>query len=49
MLETMSPSARDGRGRAAPMAPDERRRAIVDVVLPLLLEHGSDVTTRQIA
>src|ERR1700750_2170473 len=35
--------------RAAPMAPAERRRAIVDVVVPLLLEHGSDVTTRQIA
>jgi AcrR family transcriptional regulator len=49
MLITMSPTVRDGRGRAAPMAPDERRRAIVDVVLPLLLEHGSDVTTRQIA
>jgi AcrR family transcriptional regulator len=31
------------------MAPDERRRAIVGVVVPLLLEHGSDVTTRQIA
>ena len=31
------------------MAPDERRRAIVDVVVPLLLEHGSEVTTRQIA
>ncbi len=31
------------------MAPDERRRAIVDVVVPLLLEHGDDVTTRQIA
>ena len=37
------------RGRAAPMAPDERRRAIVDAVVPLLLEHGDDVTTRQIA
>ena len=36
-------------GRAAPMAPDERRRAIVDAVVPLLLEHGDDVTTRQIA
>jgi AcrR family transcriptional regulator len=36
-------------GRAAPMAPDERRRAIVDVVVPLLLQHGSEVTTRQIA
>ena len=31
------------------MAPDDRRQAIVDVVVPLLLEHGSDVTTRQIA
>jgi AcrR family transcriptional regulator len=31
------------------MAPDERRRAIVDVVVPLLLQHGSEVTTRQIA
>ena len=36
-------------GRAAPMAPDDRRRAIVDAVVPLLLEHGGDVTTRQIA
>jgi AcrR family transcriptional regulator len=36
-------------GRAAPMAPDERRRTIIDVVVPLLLEHGSEVTTRQIA
>jgi AcrR family transcriptional regulator len=36
-------------GRAAPMAPDERRRAIVDVVVPLLLEHGEAVTTKQIA
>jgi AcrR family transcriptional regulator len=31
------------------MAPDERRRAIVDAVVPLLLEHGDAVTTRQIA
>jgi AcrR family transcriptional regulator len=31
------------------MAPDERRRAIIDVVVPLLLEHGDAVTTRQIA
>jgi AcrR family transcriptional regulator len=31
------------------MAPDERRRAIVDAVVPLLLEHGDSVTTRQIA
>ena len=31
------------------MAPDERRRAIIDAVVPLLLEHGGDVSTRQIA
>ena len=31
------------------MAPDERRRAIVDAVVPLLLAHGDDVSTRQIA
>jgi AcrR family transcriptional regulator len=36
-------------GRAAPMAPDERRRAIVEAVVPLLLQHGDDVTTKQIA
>ncbi len=36
-------------GRAAPMSPDERRRAIVDAVIPLLLEHGRSLTTRQIA
>jgi AcrR family transcriptional regulator len=31
------------------MAPDERRRAIVEAVIPLLAEHGGDVSTRQIA
>lgn len=31
------------------MAPEERRRAILDAVVPLLLEHGDDLTTRQIA
>ena len=31
------------------MSPDPRRRTIVDAVVPLLLEHGDDVTTRQIA
>ncbi|HET7326428.1 MAG TPA: TetR/AcrR family transcriptional regulator [Nocardioidaceae bacterium] len=35
--------------RAAPMAPDERRQAIVDAVIPLLVTHGASVTTRQIA
>src|SRR3954465_7061413 len=35
--------------RAAPLSADERRDAIIDVVVPLLLQHGSEVTTRQIA
>ncbi|WP_237771400.1 TetR/AcrR family transcriptional regulator [Kribbella sp. ALI-6-A] len=35
--------------RATPMPPDERRAAIVAAVLPLLEEHGTDVSTRQIA
>ncbi len=37
------------RGRATAMPPEERRRAIVDATVPLLLEHGASVTTRQIA
>jgi AcrR family transcriptional regulator len=37
------------KGRAAPMSPPERRAAIVAATLPLLLEHGPGVTTRQIA
>jgi AcrR family transcriptional regulator len=37
------------RPRAAALAPDQRRRAIVEATLPLLLEHGPAVTTRQIA
>lgn len=40
---------RTERRRAAPMAPDDRRRAIVDAVVPLLLRHGDDVSTKQIA
>ncbi len=42
MLVGMSP-------RATAMAPDDRRAAIVDVVVPLLLDHGGEVSTRQIA
>ncbi len=40
----MSPS-----GRAAALPPGERRAALVEAVVPLLLEHGAGVTTRQIA
>jgi AcrR family transcriptional regulator len=35
--------------RAPRMAPEERRAAIVAATTPLVLRHGSDVTTRQIA
>jgi len=31
------------------MAPDDRKRAIVEAALPLLLAHGRETTTRQIA
>ncbi len=35
--------------RAKPLSPDARRTALVDATLPLLLEHGRGVTTKQIA
>jgi AcrR family transcriptional regulator len=35
--------------RAAPLPPHERRAAIIAATLPLLAEHGSAVTTRQVA
>ena len=35
--------------RAVALPPDERRSMIVRATLPLLLEHGEMVTTRQIA
>lgn len=37
------------RPRAEPLAPDERRRAIVDAVIPLLVEAGPNLTTVRIA
>ena len=37
------------RSRARPLDPDDRRAAIVDAVIPVIIEHGRDVTTRQIA
>lgn len=36
-------------GRAAPLSVDDRRRAIVEAVIPLVLEKGADVTTREMA
>ena len=35
--------------RAVALPPDQRREALVQATLPLLLEHGRAVTTRQIA
>ncbi|MFI2102610.1 TetR/AcrR family transcriptional regulator [Isoptericola sp. NPDC019693] len=36
-------------GRAAPMAPDDRRAAIAQAVMPLVGELGVDVTSRELA
>lgn len=35
--------------RAEPLAPDDRRKAIVGAVIPLLLEHGASATTAHMA
>ena len=35
--------------RAAPLPPDERRAAILTAAMPLVREHGTDVTTKAIA
>jgi AcrR family transcriptional regulator len=35
--------------RAAPLPPDERRAAILTAAMPLVREHGADVTTKAIA
>jgi len=35
--------------RAKPLSTDDRRAMIIDAVIPLLMEHGRAVTTRQIA
>ncbi|MGQ0831987.1 MAG: TetR/AcrR family transcriptional regulator [Microthrixaceae bacterium] len=44
----MPPTATPSR-RAAALPPEERRAAIIEATLPLLIEHGEMVTTRQIA
>ncbi|MFF2052445.1 TetR/AcrR family transcriptional regulator [Leifsonia sp. NPDC058194] len=37
------------RQRAQPLSPDDRKAMIIDAVIPLLVEYGRGVTTRQIA
>jgi AcrR family transcriptional regulator len=36
-------------GRARPLPPEERRAALVAATLPLVVQHGTKVTTKQIA
>jgi AcrR family transcriptional regulator len=43
------PTSTTRRERAEPMAPDDRRAAIVAATVPLLKVHGRALTTRQIA
>jgi AcrR family transcriptional regulator len=42
-------TAQEGRHRAAALPPEERRASIVTATIELLCEHGTAVTTRQIA
>ena len=35
--------------RAAPLPPDERRAAIVQAVVPLMIDHGAGATSRELA
>lgn len=44
-----APPTTGRRRRAAALAPKDRRRALVEATVPLLLAHGDHVTTRQIA
>ncbi len=45
----MTPSPTPQTSRAAPLPPDERRAAIIAAAVPLVCDHGSAVTTREIA
>jgi len=49
MLPAMSTASTETRTRASALPPDERRAAIIKATVPLLIEHGSAVSTRQIA
>jgi AcrR family transcriptional regulator len=48
MLAPM-PTQVQGRGRAAALPSEERRSTIVEAALPLFLEQGAAITTREIA
>src|SRR3954449_11565744 len=48
-LSSMLPRMPPVSGRAAALPPEERREALIAATLPLVLEHGTDVSTRLIA
>ena len=48
-MTTLPPGFVVVRTRAQPMSPEERRESIIDAVVPLLKQHGRNVSTRQIA
>ena len=37
------------KARARPLSPEDRRAAILDAVVPLLIDHGAAVTTAEMA
>jgi AcrR family transcriptional regulator len=48
-LSSLAGVMRTNTGRARPLPPEERRAALVEATVPLIREHGTKVTTRQIA
>jgi AcrR family transcriptional regulator len=48
-VTTLPPDFVVVRTRAQPMSPEERRSSIIDAVVPLLKDHGRDVSSREIA
>ncbi|MDH5291940.1 MAG: TetR/AcrR family transcriptional regulator, partial [Acidimicrobiia bacterium] len=49
MTTPLTTAAPASRRRAAPLPPEERRASIIEAVLPLLMEQGAAVTSRQLA
>lgn len=49
MYDPSVPAAQVKRERATPLSAEERRLAIIESVIPLLIDQGPSVTTRQIA
>ena len=48
-MTTLPPDFVVVRTRAQPMSPEERRESILDAVVPLLKEHGRNVSSKQMA